>query len=90
MDADALLAQMNAMTNIASVRNARNYVEHYVDPTGRITRPVLTLHTKGDALATPNNEGAYRDTVEQQGNGDLLMQQFTKVSRIARSLRRRI
>jgi pimeloyl-ACP methyl ester carboxylesterase len=77
VNADALLAQMNAQTIFFSDRNARNYVEHYFDPSGRITRPVLTLHTKGDALATPNHESAYRDTVEQQGNGDLLLQQFT-------------
>ncbi|RPI14213.1 MAG: hypothetical protein EHM65_04760 [Acidobacteriales bacterium] len=77
VDADQLLAEMNAMSTFRSARNARNYVEHYVDPSGRITRPVLTLHTKGDALATPTNESAYRATVEQQGNANLLMQQFT-------------
>jgi pimeloyl-ACP methyl ester carboxylesterase len=78
LDAKVLLAEMNAMTTFMSDPNARNYVEHYVNPSGRITRPVLTLHTKGDALATPNHESAYRATVEQHGNGDLLMQQFTK------------
>jgi len=77
VDADALLAEMNASAIFASDRNARNYLRHYFDPSGRITRPVLTLHTKGDALATPNHESAYRDTVELQGNGELLMQQFT-------------
>ena len=77
VNAVELLAEMNAETIYASDRNARNYAEHYVDPSGRIRRPVLTLHTKGDALATPNNEGAYRDTIVQQGNSDLLMQQFT-------------
>ena len=76
VDADALLEQMNAMTVFSSDRNARNYVEHYVNPSGRINRPVLTLHTTGDALATPNNESAYRTTVEEQGDGDLLIQQF--------------
>jgi pimeloyl-ACP methyl ester carboxylesterase len=76
VNADALLAEMNAMTIYTSDRNARNYVEHYVNPSGRINRPVLTLHTTGDALATPNNESAYRATVEEQGNGYLLIQQF--------------
>ncbi len=77
VNADELLAQMNAQTIFSSDRNARNYVEHYFNPSGRITRPVLTLHTTGDSLAIPQNEGAYRSTVEQQGNGLLLMQQFT-------------
>ena len=77
VNADALLAQMNAPINqFASKPNARNYVQHYVNPSGRINRPVLTLHTEGDWLATPNHEGAYRATVEQQGNGELLVQQF--------------
>jgi len=76
IDADALLERMNAMTIFTADPNARNYVEHYVNPSGRINRPVLTLHTTGDALATPNNESAYRATVEEQGNGGLLMQQF--------------
>ena len=77
VDADALLAEMNEMTNITSDRNARNYAAHYFDPSGDIRRPVLTVHTTGDALAPPNHESAYGATVGQLDNGDLLMQQFT-------------
>ncbi len=77
VDADALLAEMNAMTDIASDRNARNYAEHYFDPSGDIRRPVLTMHTTGDGLAPPSHESAYRATVALSGNGDLLMQQFS-------------
>jgi len=77
VNADALLAEMNAMTSITSDRNARNYAAHYFDPSGDIRRPVLTVHTTGDALAPPNHESAYCTTVAQAGNGDLLMQQFT-------------
>lgn len=77
LDAEPLLAAMNAQTIYASDRNARNYAEHYYNPTGRIRRPVITLHTTGDAAVIPNNESAYRTTVEQQGNGELLMQQFS-------------
>ena len=77
VNVEELLAQMNAMTIFTSDHNARNYAEHYVNPSGRINRPVLTLHTTGDALATPNHESAYRAVVEKQGNLDLLLQQFT-------------
>lgn len=77
VDADALLAEMNEKTVFKADRNARDYVEHYLDPTGRIKHPVLTLHTTGDPLATPNHETVYRDTVAQGGNLDLLIQQFT-------------
>jgi len=76
VDGYALLDEMNARTDIMSRRNARNYVERYVDPDGRINRPVLTLHTEGDSLATPTHEGAYRKTVTDRGAGDLLMQAF--------------
>jgi pimeloyl-ACP methyl ester carboxylesterase len=77
LDVEELLGKMNAMTLYTSERNARMYAEHYVNPSGQINRPVLTLHTTGDSLATTNNESAYRAIVEQQGNEDLLMQQFT-------------
>jgi pimeloyl-ACP methyl ester carboxylesterase len=76
-EVDGWLAQMNGSSRYISDRNARNYAEHYINPTGQITRPVLTLHTTGDAAAIPNNESAYRVVVEQQGKGDLLMQEFT-------------
>jgi len=74
---DSLLAQMNAKTLYASDINARNYAEHYYQPTGRITRPVLTLHTTHDAAVIPNNEAAYRLMVKQRGKSELLMQVFT-------------
>jgi pimeloyl-ACP methyl ester carboxylesterase len=77
VDADALLAEMNAMTDITADRNARNYAARYIDPSGDIRRPVLTVHTTGDALAPVNHESAYRQTVEQRGNANWLMQQFT-------------
>lgn len=77
IDADGLLLQMNQRAKYKPAPNARNYAEHYVNPTGRINRPVLTLHTKGDSLAIPSHESAYRAVVVSQNNGDLLMQQYT-------------
>ncbi len=77
LDPDALLAQMNAQAIYVADRNARNYVEHYVDPSGDIRRPVLTMHVIDDALAVPNHAAAYRAAVEQAGHGDLLVQAFT-------------
>jgi len=77
VDADALLAQMNERTNIRAARNARNYAAHYVDPSGDLRRPVLTVHTTGDALAPVFHESAYAATVEEHGGAELLMQHFT-------------
>ncbi len=74
---DQLLAQMNAQTTYVADRNARNYVEHYVDPSGHIRRPVLTMHVIDDALAVPNHAAAYRDAVDRAGNANLLVQTFT-------------
>ena len=74
---DSLLEAMNDQTIYASDRNARRYAEHYYNPTGRIRRPVLTLHTTGDAAVIPNNERAYRTAVKQHGNPKLLMQEFS-------------
>jgi pimeloyl-ACP methyl ester carboxylesterase len=77
VDYSSLLEQMNEQAIYTSDRNARNYAAHYFNPSGQITRPVLTLHTTGDAAATPNNESAYRTAVEDQGNEELLMQVFS-------------
>ena len=79
VNAVALLAQMNDKQNqFEAARNARNYAEHYVNPSGAFRRPVLTMHGKFDALATVNNESAYLENVIQQGRRSLLVQQFTE------------
>ena len=77
LDAEPLLAAMNAQAIYTSDRKARNYAAHYFNPSGRITRPVLTLHTTHDAAAIPNNESAYRSVVNDQADDDLLMQVFS-------------
>ncbi len=77
VDADALLAAMNARTNIFAASNARNYVEHYAEFTGRLRRPVLSLHTRSDGLVPAFHESAYRETVEAAGKSHLLVQVFT-------------
>lgn len=77
VDGDALLAQMNARRTQSADVSARNYLDHYADFTGRITRPVLTLHTTIDGLVLPENESVYRDTVAAAGRSDLLVQVYT-------------
>jgi fermentation-respiration switch protein FrsA (DUF1100 family) len=77
VDANGLLAQMNQRTVATASRNARNYAEHYVNPSGGIRRPVLTVHTTGDAVAPVFHENAYAATVEKQGRSEWLLQQFT-------------
>ena len=64
-------------TNFVAKSNARNYAEHYVEPSGGTRRPVLTMHVIDDALAVPNHAAAYAAAVDQAGNNDLLVQAFT-------------
>jgi len=75
--ADSLLAAMNARANITADKNARNYVKHYADFTGRITQPVLTLHTKYDSVTPVEMESAYHEKVASAGYADNLVQVYT-------------
>lgn len=77
VDYSALLQKMNEQATYAADPNARNYATHYFDPTGRIRRPVITLHTTHDAAAIPNNESAYESLVKKKRNEGLLMQVFS-------------
>jgi pimeloyl-ACP methyl ester carboxylesterase len=77
VDADALLAHMNAKRTIAPTPSARNYLKHWADYTGAIKKPVLTLHTQTDSLVPPSHESAYAETVAAAGRSGLLAQTFT-------------
>lgn len=74
---DSLLADMNSRRTITPHPSARNYVEHYAAFTGKITHPVLTLHTVVDTLVPVQHEAAYAETVAAAGRGDLLRQTYT-------------
>jgi pimeloyl-ACP methyl ester carboxylesterase len=77
VDAEALLVEMNARTDIQARRSARKYMERYADPSGEITRPILSLHTRTDSICPVENESAYRETVAAAGKEDMLVQVYT-------------
>jgi pimeloyl-ACP methyl ester carboxylesterase len=77
VDADPLLAHMNANPDIAPPPSARNYAEHWADFTGRIKKPILTLHTRTDSLVPVQHEAAYAADVGAVGRSDLLAQAYT-------------
>lgn len=77
VDAEALLAAMNARRNIAAPASARRYLENYADYAGNILNPVLTIHTVVDGLVVPANESVYRATVEAAGRQANLVQVYT-------------
>jgi pimeloyl-ACP methyl ester carboxylesterase len=77
LNADPLLAFMNAHRDVSADPSARNYAEHYADFTGRIKKPVLTLHTRTDSLVPVQHEAAYAATVDESGRDDLLARAYT-------------
>jgi hypothetical protein len=77
VNADVLLAEMNAQRTIAADKQARKYVEHWAEFDGKLKRPVLTLHTQTDSLVPPSHESAYASTVSEAGRAGLLAQTFT-------------
>lgn len=77
VNADPLLATMNAGRNISAPPSSRNYIEHWTDYSGKIKKPVLTLHTQTDTLVPVSHESAYAATVAGAGRTSLLVQTFT-------------
>lgn len=76
IQADDLLAKMNARTNIAADPRAREFIERFGNIRGVLKRPVLTLHDTLDGMNEVANESAYRQTVEDAGYLDNLVQVY--------------
>jgi pimeloyl-ACP methyl ester carboxylesterase len=70
------LGMLQNATQISPDPSAVQYLEHNVTFNGKISIPVLTMHTTGDGLVVPENEQAYRSVVGQAGNSSLLRQIF--------------
>jgi pimeloyl-ACP methyl ester carboxylesterase len=77
VDADDLLVQMNARTNIEADRHARKYLKKYADFSGKLKRPVLTVQPIGDGMTTPANSHVYQKTVKRAGKSKFLVQTYT-------------
>lgn len=77
INADSLLAALNARRDISAEPSARNYVKRNADYKGKIKHPVLTLHTIIDPLVVVSQERAYAETVAAAGRSDRLFQTYT-------------
>ena len=69
--------QLNAgVRRLKADADARNAVTHpdAVPTTGKITKPLLTLHGTGDLFVPISQEQSYRQKVDALGKGDLLVQ----------------
>ena len=56
--------------------HAREYLFRHYTPNGRLTRPMLALHTVYDPIIPANSLALYAETVQGEGFGDNLVQQY--------------
>lgn len=76
LDLEADLDTLDHTARINPDFNAVHYLEKNIIFDGEINFPVLTLHTKGDGLVVVQNESAYKDVVDEDGNGENLRRTF--------------
>ena len=76
LDLDSDLKTLNDAARISADPEAVRYLERNIIFDGEIHIPVLTLHTKGDGLVVVQNESAYKDVVDEAGNGEFLRRTF--------------
>jgi len=77
LDLDRDLERLGAEPRIAADPAALDYLERHIVLSGDLGGvPVLTLHTDGDGLVTPDHQQAYADVVNAAGQQDLLRQLF--------------
>jgi hypothetical protein len=57
---------------------AAEYVRTWYTPTGKLTRPMLAIHTSYDQLVPVRIPDMYLGLVEQSGSQDLFVQQYVK------------
>jgi pimeloyl-ACP methyl ester carboxylesterase len=78
LDLDADLDTLNDTARISADPEAVHYLERNIIFDGQIHIPVLTLHTKGDGLVVVQNESAYKNVVDEAGNGEFLRRTFVE------------
>jgi hypothetical protein len=75
-NADALLAEMNAHTNIEADQSTRRLQEIW-SADGVLTRPLITMHSAYDGLARTEAENLFLAEVLRAGRQDSLVQVYT-------------
>ncbi len=74
---DTDLETLEVAPRIEADPAALTYLERHIVFSGELGGvPVLTMHTDGDGLVTPDNQHAYADIVRAAGNEQLLRQVF--------------
>jgi pimeloyl-ACP methyl ester carboxylesterase len=70
------LAKLNRTRRISANPGAVRYLVRNITFNGRLSMPVLTMHTTGDGLVVPQNERAYSSVVRRAGRSGLLREIF--------------
>jgi len=70
------LRKLNQAARISADPNAVRYLTRNISFTGKITIPVLSMHTIGDGLVIPQNESAYASVVRRAERAFLLRQVY--------------
>jgi pimeloyl-ACP methyl ester carboxylesterase len=73
---DADLARLNAAPPLVAVPQGARYVARYIDLTGNVGVPVLSMHTIGDDVSPVTTENRYRELVTRSGGAALLRQLY--------------
>lgn len=76
LDLNLDLVRLGNVAKVTADPAAVSYLSDNVIYDGQISIPVLTLHTTGDGLVSPENERAYKSTVHQAQNDSFLRQAF--------------
>ena len=76
LNLNADLNKLNSATRIKADPQAVNYLNKFITFNGDLDMPVLTMHTTGDGLVVNQQEQAYDDVVDSQGEDSLLNQVF--------------
>ena len=77
LDLDQDLERLSGEDRIAADPSALEYLQRHIVLSGDLGGvPVMTVHTDGDGLVTPDHQHAYADVVGAAGQGEQLRQLF--------------
>jgi pimeloyl-ACP methyl ester carboxylesterase len=76
IDLAADLARLRNAPRISADAAAVQYMTEFGEPNGRLSLPLLTMHTTDDGRVIPGNERSYADLVSLHGQPNVLRQLF--------------
>jgi pimeloyl-ACP methyl ester carboxylesterase len=68
----------DGVARYAADPGALDYLERFYTPTGRLTHPILAVHTTYDPLVPPRFPNRYALMTREAGNGNMFVQQYVK------------